>query len=152
MAAPTVESTALLMAVVVGIPVLLAFVARRIARLSKRPLVSWFKPPTGVILPADTSLLELRGFTPKGFGSGIEIFNDNTTPMEFVVGVLQKHTRMDRKTAMRQMLTIHYKGGLLLPLESRALADGIAASITADARAHNHGLICRAVTRVVGEV
>ncbi len=148
MAAPTVQSTALLMAIIVGIPVLLAFWIRRLVRLLKRPVISWFRPKGGLVLPPESSLLRLGGFTPKGFVSGIEILNDNTTPMEFVVQTLQKHNQLDKKSAIRQMLRIHYKGGALLPTESRELADHIAASIAADAREHNHRLICRAVSAI----
>jgi ATP-dependent Clp protease adapter protein ClpS len=109
-------------------------------------MISWFRPSSGRILPADASLLQLRGFAPRGFVNGIEILNDNTTPMAFVVEILQKHIPLDKRSAIRKMLFIHYKGGLLLPVESRELAKHIAASITAEAREHNHQLVCRAVS------
>jgi ATP-dependent Clp protease adapter protein ClpS len=100
----------------------------------------------GIILPEDTSLLKLKGFVPSGFACGIEILNDNTTPMVFVVSALGKHAGLDRRTSMSTMIQIHNRGGILLPFESYDLADRVATSIVADARANNHKLVCRAVS------
>jgi hypothetical protein len=39
------------------------------------------------VFPPETSLLQVEGFVPAGFLCGIEIMNDNLTPMAFVVSV-----------------------------------------------------------------
>ncbi len=99
-----------------------------------------------MVLPPDASLLALDGFVPQGFADGIEILNDITTPMDFVVEVLQKYVGMDKASSVRTMLAIHYRGGVLLAFDSREIANRVAASITIDAQQRNHELICRAVS------
>ena len=109
-------------------------------------LAQAISPPQSPIFPAETALLRLQGFTPPGFQCGIEILNDQSTPMEFVVSVLQGSVALDRNDAMRTMLEIHKKGGVLLPMKSIEDSKRIAESVSAQARSNNHPLICRAVT------
>ena len=99
----------------------------------------------GISLPPDSSLLQLPGFKPEGFLNGIEILNDDKTPMAFVVAVLEKRAGLDRPSSIRAMLQIHTNGGILLPFESRQAAIRVAESITLESLQNNHQLICRAV-------
>lgn len=99
---------------------------------------------TATIFPPDTSLLSIEGLAPAGFATGIEILNDNTTPMDFVVATLSRNLNLDRAEAIALMLAIHRKGGELIPLP-KDRAQRIAAAITSDARQNNHGLVCRAI-------
>ena len=85
------------------LPLVLFFGLRWLFRWLARPPVSWFKPPGGTSFARDASLLQLPGFMPKGFVNGVEILNDNTTPMEFVVRVLQNHANLDRKSSIHTM-------------------------------------------------
>jgi ATP-dependent Clp protease adaptor protein ClpS len=142
MSAKWLEAVAVLGGFFVVLPVLLFFGLRRLLH----PLSARFKLRGGLVLPPGSSLLAIPEFVPAGFVSGIEILNDNTTPMEFVVGVLQKYASMDRKSSIRTMLIIHDKGGILLPFESPEIAYRVADSIAVDARNHNHQLICRSVS------
>jgi ATP-dependent Clp protease adaptor protein ClpS len=89
--------------------------------------------------------LALPGFVPSGFKCGLEILNDDRTPMEFVVSALGAHIGFDRKDAVRTMLTIHSRGGALLPMSSMEEASKAAQAITAQAAEHNYPLVCRAV-------
>jgi ATP-dependent Clp protease adapter protein ClpS len=104
--------------------------------------------PSSVIFPPQTSLLALPGFVPSGFECGLEILNDDRTPMEFVVSALGAHIGFDHKDAVRTMLTIHSRGGALLPMSSMEEADKAARAITAEAEKHNYPLVCRAVHTV----
>jgi len=97
------------------------------------------------VFPPDTSLLRMEGFVPEGFSCGIEIMNDNLTPMEFVVSVLQNCVGLKETDAIRTMLEIHRKGGILLPIPSFEESERIAEMVTAEAHAKNHPLVCRAV-------
>jgi ATP-dependent Clp protease adapter protein ClpS len=97
------------------------------------------------ILPPSTSLLALAGFRPINFIHGVEILNDNTTKMEFVVYALMGHLAIPKPEAKRMMLRIHTEGGILIPVESQALAEEAARSITNDALAQKFPLVCRAV-------
>jgi len=98
-----------------------------------------------IVLPREVSLVTLEGYTPCDFRCGIEIYNDNTTPMEFVVSTLEKHLNIKRKEAIEIMLNIHTKGGVVLPLASFDDANRIANSIMNDTKEKNHALFCRAV-------
>jgi ATP-dependent Clp protease adapter protein ClpS len=146
--ARSLEAVLVLVGFFVVLPCVLFFGLRWLFRWLARPPIAWFKPPGGTCLAPGVSLLQLPGFMPQGFVNGVEILNDNTTPMEFVVSVLQKHADLDRKSSIRTMLTIHYKGGILLPFQSQEFAERVANSISAEASAHNHQLICRAVRTV----
>ena len=100
--------------------------------------------PSTVFSP-DTSLVSVSSMVPKGFTTGIEILNDNTTPMEFVVAMLIKYMFLERERAIQMMLRVHESGGLLWPIDGVEAAQAIAAAITADARAAGHQLVCRMV-------
>jgi ATP-dependent Clp protease adaptor protein ClpS len=76
---------------------------------------------------------------------GVEILNDNTTPMEFVVTVLEQHLRMTRDAAIALMLDIHEDGGALVPMATFESAQIAAAAIQADAALKKHAFTCRAV-------
>ncbi len=102
-------------------------------------------PDTSATFAPETRLTEVRGFAPPGFQTGIEILNDNSTPMDFVVQTLSAHLQLKEEEAIRLMLDIHTKGGLIVALPSREEADAIARAITFDAAAHGHKLVCRPV-------
>ena len=85
------------------------------------------------VLPPDTSLLAIQEFVPPGFTQGIEILNDNTTHMKFVIALLMSVMGQSEEEATRTMLEIHRKGGALLPTSSFAEAQRIAAEIAAQA-------------------
>jgi ATP-dependent Clp protease adapter protein ClpS len=97
------------------------------------------------VFPAGTSLLKTKRFVPAGFASGVEIMNDNLTPMAFVVSVLQNHVGLSETDAIRKMLEIHTKGGVLLPTPSFDEARRIVELVNAEAQTKGHPLVCRAV-------
>jgi ATP-dependent Clp protease adapter protein ClpS len=101
--------------------------------------------PASKLLPRDTALTSFAEFVPAGFTHGIEILNDDKTPMEFVVDVLSTQAGLNKQDAIRTMLAIHTRGGALIPLPSSAEAQRVAAQILAEATQHNHPLLCRAV-------
>lgn len=98
------------------------------------------------LFPPGTRLLAIEHLVPEGFRTGIEIFNDDTTPMEFVVEMLERHVGLDREHAIAAMLRIHQHGGALLPLPSREAAQAAADAIARDARSQGHRLACGAVS------
>ena len=112
------------------------------ARLSKSPP----DLPASPVLPRETSLITLPEFVPPGFTQGIEILNDNTTPMQFVTAVLGSCLGSSPEDSNRMMLQIHTRGGALLPTPSLVEAQRIAAQITAEAAKQGYPLVCRAVT------
>ena len=98
------------------------------------------------VLAPGTSLLSRPDLVPAGFTQGIEILNDNATPMEFVVDVLSAHVGLDLKDSTQTMLAIHTRGGVLVPTASLQEAERIAAQITAEAAKKGYPLKCRAVS------
>lgn len=99
------------------------------------------------VFPPETSLFSMDEFKDEDFCVGVEILNDNTTPMELVVEVLMKYFNVERDGAINYMLTIHNRGGMLFPTETIEQAEAISQGISAEVAAKNHRLTCRAVSR-----
>lgn len=91
-----------------------------------------------------TRLTTIDGIAPPDFEVGVEILNDDRTPMEFVVAVLEGHLGFDHETAVAATIRIHKHGGQLFPLVDRALAEEVASRVMQDARHLGHPLQCRA--------
>jgi len=103
-------------------------------------------PAAPVVLPPQTSLLDLPELVPSGFRYGLEILNDNATPMEFVVSALSTHLGMSHNHSVQIVLSIHERGGALLLMTSLADAKKVADTITAEAAQQGFPLVCRAVS------
>ena len=93
----------------------------------------------------ETCLLDVAGMVPPGFVAGVEILNDDATPMEFVVEMLHQHVGLMREAAVDRALAIHLKGGVLLPIADAGRARAVASAISQATRAAGHPLVCRAV-------
>jgi ATP-dependent Clp protease adapter protein ClpS len=102
--------------------------------------------PASPVMPPDTSLISIPEFVPPGFIQGIEILNDNTSPMKFVADVLTTHAGLSPGESNRTMLAIHTRGGALIPTPSTDDARRIAAQIAAEAAKQGYPLICRPVS------
>jgi ATP-dependent Clp protease adapter protein ClpS len=109
-------------------------------------LSALFRPSRGLILPPDTSLLNVPGMIPADFRCGIEMLNDDQTKMEFVVLILMKHFGQVKSDAHRTMLAIHNRGGILLAITSLEEAQRVADAVSRDAAKLNFPLVCRAVS------
>jgi ATP-dependent Clp protease adaptor protein ClpS len=108
-------------------------------------MIDWLRP-VRVDASSEGEFLVAGEFPEGGPLFGMEITNDDSTPMEFVVDVLQKELNMSKQAAVRAMLHIHRRGSILFVMDTLELAESIAATITARARDRSHPLICRAVT------
>lgn len=104
------------------------------------------EPAPSRVFPPGTSLITVPDLAPPGFAHGIEVLNDDATPMQFVVAVLGAELGLGHEDSVRTMLEIHTRGGALLPTDSMAEAQRIAAAVTAEAAKHGHPLICRPVS------
>jgi ATP-dependent Clp protease adapter protein ClpS len=101
---------------------------------------------TSAVLSPGTSLISMPEYVAAGFTQGIEILNDHATPMKFVVDVLSAHLGLSPKDSNQTMLSIHTRGGALIPTRSLTEAQRIAAQITAEAAEHGYPMRCRPVT------
>lgn len=99
------------------------------------------------------------GFEEGGLGSGVAVkeappklkkpplykvvmLNDDYTPMEFVVLVLQMFFNMDRDKATRIMLTVHTAGKAVCGVFTKDIAETKAAQVNRFARENEHPLLC----------
>jgi len=99
------------------------------------------------------------GFEEGGLGSGVAVkeappklkkpplyrvvmLNDDYTPMEFVVLVLQMFFNMDREQATRIMLTVHTAGKAVCGVFTKDIAETKAAQVNQFARENEHPLLC----------
>lgn len=95
------------------------------------------------VFPPDTRLITRPGFRPPGFIQGIEMLNDKSTPMEFVVDLLMRHLALSQAEAAVKTLDMHNTGGMLIPLPTAETAHRIADAIAAEAQAAGHSFVCR---------
>lgn len=70
------------------------------------------------------------------------LMNDDFTPMEFVVHVLERFFRMDRAKATRIMLNVHTQGKGLCGTYVREIAETKVAQVNDYARENKHPLLC----------
>ena len=70
------------------------------------------------------------------------MLNDDYTPMEFVVEVLQHFFGMGREQATRIMLTVHTEGRAACGTYPRDIAETKAAQVNRYAREQQHPLLC----------
>ncbi|MCW8888794.1 MAG: ATP-dependent Clp protease adapter ClpS [Gammaproteobacteria bacterium] len=68
--------------------------------------------------------------------------NDDYTPMEFVVLVLEKFFGKDRTMATKIMLAVHHEGYGICGVYSRDVAETKVAQVNDFARANEHPLLC----------
>ena len=72
----------------------------------------------------------------------VVLLNDDYTPMEFVVQVLQSIFGMDRSTATRIMLEVHTKGKGVCGIYTFEIAETKVAQVVSLADQHQHPLLC----------
>ena len=72
----------------------------------------------------------------------VVLLNDDFTPMEFVVLVLQEYFNKDRETATQIMLKIHLEGRGICGVFTRDIAGTKVELVLQAARHHGHPLQC----------
>jgi ATP-dependent Clp protease adaptor protein ClpS len=70
------------------------------------------------------------------------LLNDDYTPMEFVIEVLEFFFRMGREQATQVMLTIHTQGKGVCGIYTRDIAETKAGEVNRYARENQHPLLC----------
>lgn len=70
------------------------------------------------------------------------ILNDDYTPMEFVVEVLERFFGMDRPMATRVMLEVHTRGKGVCGVFTYEIAETKVSQVTSYSREHQHPLLC----------
>ncbi len=72
----------------------------------------------------------------------VMLLNDDYTPMEFVVIILQKFFGINNAQAIDLMLTVHKKGLAVVGVFSHEVAETKVAQVMDFARKHQHPLQC----------
>ncbi|MEE9254672.1 MAG: ATP-dependent Clp protease adapter ClpS [Pseudomonadales bacterium] len=71
------------------------------------------------------------------------LLNDDYTPMEFVVHVLEIFFAMDREKATQIMLTVHTTGSAVVAIYPRDIAESKSEQVNLYAQENQHPLICK---------
>ncbi|ASK34239.1 ATP-dependent Clp protease adapter ClpS [Alloalcanivorax mobilis] len=71
------------------------------------------------------------------------MMNDDYTPMDFVVEVLETFFSMNREQATRVMLTVHTRGKAVCGVYPQDIAETKATQVVDYAREHQHPLMCQ---------
>ncbi len=85
---------------------------------------------------------EARPKTKKPPLYRVVLLNDDYTPMEFVVEVLELIFGMDRPKATRVMLEVHTQGKGVCGVFTYEIAETKVAQVAAFAEQHQHPLLC----------
>ncbi|EFR7789425.1 ATP-dependent Clp protease adapter ClpS [Salmonella enterica] len=70
------------------------------------------------------------------------LVNDDYTPMEFVIDVLQKFFSYDVERATQLMLVVHYQGKAICGVFTAEVAETKVAMVNKYARENEHPLLC----------
>jgi ATP-dependent Clp protease adaptor protein ClpS len=72
----------------------------------------------------------------------VVLMNDDYTPMEFVVSVLETFFAMDRQKATQVMLHVHTRGKGICGIFTREVAETKVTQVNEFSRSHQHPLLC----------
>jgi len=72
----------------------------------------------------------------------VVLMNDDYTPMEFVIEVLETFFRMGREQATHVMLSVHTQGKGVCGIYTRDIAETKMAQVNQYSREHQHPLLC----------
>jgi ATP-dependent Clp protease adaptor protein ClpS len=90
----------------------------------------------------DLAVEEERPKTKRPSLFRVVLINDDFTPMEFVVDILESIFRMDRTRATQVMLEVHTKGKGICGVYNFEIAETKVAQVTGLAQQHQHPLLC----------
>lgn len=72
----------------------------------------------------------------------VVLLNDDYTPMEFVVTILQRYFQHSQQEAMMIMLQVHHQGRAVAGTYTAEIAETKAAQVNQAARQRQHPLLC----------
>ena len=73
----------------------------------------------------------------------VVLMNDDYTPMDFVIEILQQYFAMNLDQATQVMLTVHYEGKGIAGVYPRDIAETKANQVNNYARSQGHPLLCQ---------
>ncbi len=93
-------------------------------------------------LEGDLAIQEAKPKLKKPPLFRVILLNDDYTPMEFVVEVLEIFFRMNREQATHVMLTVHTRGKGVCGIYTRDIAETKMTQVNQYSREHQHPLLC----------
>lgn len=90
----------------------------------------------------DLAVEEERPKTKRPSLYRVVLINDDYTPMEFVVDILETIFRMERTRATQVMLEVHTKGKGICGVYNFEIAETKVAQVMGMAQQHQHPLLC----------
>jgi ATP-dependent Clp protease adaptor protein ClpS len=90
----------------------------------------------------NTAVEEVRPQLKKPSLYRVVLFNDDYTPMEFVVELLEVFFNMNREKATAIMLKIHTQGKAVCGVYTRDIAETKAMQVNEYSRQNEHPLLC----------
>ena len=72
----------------------------------------------------------------------VVLFNDDYTPMEFVVAILEMFFQIERELAVRIMLKVHTEGRAVCGVYTRDVAESKMSQVNRFSRENEHPLLC----------
>lgn len=72
----------------------------------------------------------------------VVIMNDDYTPMEFVVHILEQYFSMNREKATQIMMHVHMQGKGLCGIFTKEIAETKVSQVNDYSREHMHPLLC----------
>ncbi len=94
------------------------------------------------LTPAPESIEEVRTEIQPPAMYKVILLNDDYTPMDFVVEILQRFFRMDIDSATQVMLSVHYEGKGICGVYTADIAETKVDQVNRFARKHEHPLLC----------
>ena len=73
----------------------------------------------------------------------VVLMNDDYTPMDFVIEILQQYFNLDLDRATQVMLTVHYEGKGIAGIYPRDIAETKSNQVNNYARSQGHPLLCQ---------
>jgi len=107
-----------------------------------RPKMSDVDKRNGGEGPAASVIVKAKPKTKKPSMYKVLMLNDDYTPMEFVVHVLERFFNKGREEATRIMLHVHQKGVGICGVFTYEIAETKVAQVMDFARQHQHPLQC----------
>lgn len=74
---------------------------------------------------------------------GVYLINDDYTPMDFVILVLQTYFAMPLESAVEVMLNVHHKGQGQCGIYTKDIAETKVAQVSSYAQEHQYPLLCQ---------
>ncbi len=100
------------------------------------------RPPAGAKDPGTSVVTKVRPKTKRPSMYRVLILNDDYTPMEFVIHVLERFFNKSREDATRIMLHVHHHGVGECGVYTYEVAETKVTQVMDFARQHQHPLQC----------